>query len=240
MAGGIVPGCQPGGGHDVQEPRTAASAGLPSRRRVGWLLAAALWAVGCGDYVIAPEDETIPPYVSVTETFSQTPVEARDILWLIDNTKSMQPEGEALSPLFNDFIGAIEQYNISYQVGIITTDAQKDGGELQGTITIITEDTPDADEVFKENVESVVSGQFSLSPEEGFLAITMALDPEATGRGGMNEGFLREKAGLSIIAVSDDDDVSEGPVEDYRDFLVALKGGDTPDRIIFSLSLIHI
>ena len=198
------------------------------------LLALFSGTAGCGDYVIAPQDPTIPPYVSYSESFSQTPVEARDILWLIDNTKSMQPEGAALSPLFNDFIGAIEQYNISYQVGIITTDAQKDAGQLQGVLKIITADTPDADEVFKENVESVVSGQFSMSPEEGFLSLTLALDPEATGLGGMNEGFLRDRAGLSIIVVSDDDDVSDGSVAYYRDFLVALKGEDSPDRIMFS------
>ncbi len=188
----------------------------------------------CGDYLIDPNDQAIPPYVSYTETFAQTPVEARDILWLIDNTKSMQPEGQALSPLFNDFIGAIEKYNISYQVGIITTDAQNDQGMLQGTPSIITSDTPNADEIFRENVEGVVSGQFSMSAEEGFLSLTMALSEEALGAGGYNRGFLRDEAGLSIIVVSDDDDVSEGTVEYYRDYLVDLKQGDTPDRVMFS------
>jgi len=206
----------------------------PVSHAVALLPLLVILGTACGDYLIDPNDQTIPPYVSWTDVFTQTPVEARDILWLIDNTMSMQPEGQALSPLFNDFIAAIEKYNISYQVGIITTDAQNDQGRLQGTPSIITSDTPDAAEIFQENVEAVVSSPFSKSPEEGFLSLTMALSPEALGSGGYNEGFLRDDAGLSIIVVSDDDDVSEGTVEEYRDFLVVLKGGDTSDRIMFS------
>ena len=52
--------------------------------------------------------------------------------------------------------------------------------------------------------------------------------------GGLNEGFLRDEAKLYIIAVSDEEDQSRGPVGLYEDVFRQIKGIGNRDLISFS------
>ena len=52
--------------------------------------------------------------------------------------------------------------------------------------------------------------------------------------GGLNEGFLREAAKLYIIAVSDEEDQSRGPVGLYEDVFRQIKGIANRELINFS------
>ena len=76
---------------------------------------------------------------------------------------------------------------------------------------------PDAETRFRELV-SVGTGSYGL--EMGLEAAVMALEEAASTEG----GFLREDAGLTVVVVSDEDDLSPDPVADYVNALAALKG----------------
>jgi len=152
----------------------------------------------------------------------------------------MREELTRLAPLFDDFISQLDAFQISYQVGVITTDLTKDQGILKGSPWIITRETQNANEVFAANIQTIIDDPASLSQEEGLASILAALSDDLLEAGASNYGFLRTEAGLSIIAVSDANDVSQAPdgVEDvvgyYVDALTTIKGGDTRDRLLFS------
>jgi hypothetical protein len=192
---------------------------------------------GCGEYSLGTQVTEVLPYETVAEEFTQAPVASRDILWMIDNSYSMYDEAQRLAPEFETFIDAITQYGISYQVGIVTSDAENDKGRLEGLPWIISPDTPDANAVFAQNVTIIINSildDYTAGPEKGLEAVREALSPAMAQPGARNYGFLRADAGLSIIAVSDRDDLSEDDVSAYEQFLIDLKGGSTPDRITFS------
>lgn len=82
-------------------------------------------------------------------------------------------------------------------------------------------DTPDAEERFG---DLVAVGAGSLGLEMGLQAATLALsEPYYTEQNG---AFLREEASLSVLFVSDEDDMSPLPVRDYVTDLMGAKGYD--------------
>ncbi len=200
-----------------------------------------LCSVACGEITLFYADTPDSPNEWGLDTFSQNAVASRDILWVIDNTGSMTEELTSLSLLFDTFIDQLQDpYQIAYQVGIITTDMDApDRGQLQGIPWIITPGTPDAEDVFYKNIHAIPTTSQAI--ERGLAAILEALSDGALAPGGPNYGFLRDEAGLSIVVVSDADDQSDVPagyegdaVDYYAEAMIALKGGATPDRILFS------
>ena len=72
------------------------------------------------------------------------------------------------------------------------------------------------------------SAEGALQAARYFLSAPMIDDPNANG------GFLRDDAKLHIIAVSDEEDQSEGPIDLYVDFFRNLKGFRNDSLIAFS------
>jgi hypothetical protein len=186
---------------------------------------------------------------SFTDVFNQEPVADVDILWVVDDSTSMESEQQLVADGFEAFISTIEDTNINFQVGVVTTDmdaANPDRGTLIGDPAFIT---PEDDYValFEDRVRVGVDGS---DQEKGLAAALDALsEPKASG---VNDGFLRKDAVLSIIFVSDEDDCSDEDrlasgdgrscydeedelvaVKDYIDAFKALKA-DTNGRVLAS------
>jgi hypothetical protein len=197
------------------------------RRMLLPLLPLALGLVAC-------DEEVALILPTGADVLFQNPPTQVDILLVVDNSCSMQDEQDKLSQGFDAFVEFFDVADVDYQIGITTTDMQDPNasGRLVGAQDerIIRRETPDAEQLFRDNVRVGVNG----SPfERGFDAARAALTDQLDGP---NEGFIREDALLSIIFVSDEEDASAGPVNTMVDQFRMLKG--ERDRDSFNASVL--
>ena len=178
---------------------------------VSFLVGAASTALtinGCGPKLaFQTQGSTSPDSTSFkTETVKvssyKKPV---DILFITDNSRSMRREQSKMSQKFNSFIQDMSR--IDWQIGITTTDVSNRGlqGELSyfdGTdLKVITTQTPDAEELFRQTVQREEVGA---STEQPLAAAIAAMEK----RNNENQGFFRDNADLAIIVLSDEDESS--------------------------------
>ncbi len=171
-----------------------------------------------------------------------------DILWVIDNSSSMETSQQALADNFDSFIGEFQTQNYDFQMGITTTEAYKatlgysrdhallkSGGKLGSSgASILTNKTPNLKDSFLKNV---LQGDAGDSDERAFMSLKTVLSNTA------NRGLIRPEAHLAVIVVSDEDDLSHDgdywtesnyyniykdpnlhKPSDYQKLLVGLKG----------------
>ncbi len=141
-----------------------------------------------------------------TDVFWQEPASAVDILWVIDDSNSMAEEQARVADGFESFILSIEETNIDFQLGVITTDMDLDNeqrAQLMGNPRVLT-----ADDNYVQQFKNLVQvGTDGSDKEKGLSAALEALsEPMISGD---NIGFLRDDAILSIIFVSDENDCSD-------------------------------
>lgn len=186
---------------------------------------ALLVLAGCSDYEIYKQESA--------DIFYQLDASEVDILLVVDNSCSMEPYQQELAENFDNFLTYFIEGNVDYQIGVVTTSirdefyigngcesevaAMEPGGHLVDG-QIITPETADADSIFNEIVNVGTCGDGS---EMGLEAARMALEYAQDGTA--NSGFLRDEAFLSVIFVSDEQDVSPDPVNDYINDLRAAK-----------------
>lgn len=197
--------------------------------RAARLLVVATALPGCGsDIFVRGNDDPVEEEVYVTETFTQDALPKVDVLWILDDTGSMQEEQDALADAFPAFVDALESVGLNYHLGVITTDAVTDAaGVLQGDPWIIT---PAVDDPAGAFAEAAAVGVEGLGPVAGLAAMILALsEPLASQE---NRGFRRPDAALLVVVVSDDDDTSDAVLgEDAVAAALALldaQDGDLP------------
>jgi hypothetical protein len=170
---------------------------------------------------------------------SQTYVPRKiDILWVVDNSGSMDTSQQQLAANFQSFINRFETLKFDFHLSVTATDAWKtlfiegsqhsrfrDGNAEHSGVFVLDRNTPDLASVFMTNVRLGVRGT---GDERAFQSFKAALNNPA------NSDFRRKDAFLAIIIVSDEDDFShpeyafnhsnyDDPtlekVSDYVDFL---------------------
>lgn len=135
-----------------------------------------------------------------------------DILWVVDNSGSMESSQTNLTNSFNSFISRFSQLNYDFHMGVIATDAYlayhynqpsrsrlSDGVAQHSGIRIIDKNTPNMSQVFIKNATQGINGS---GDERAFSSFESALGNS------LNTGFVRDGAFLAIIIVSDEDDFS--------------------------------
>ncbi len=163
------------------------------------------------------------------DTFLQEPASEVDILWIVDNSPSMAEEQARLADAFGDFVVNLEETNIDFRIGVVTTDMDLDNldrGAMVGETAFLT---PDDDYVteFRSRVRVGTGGS---DKEKGLSAALYAItEPMMSGPNG---GFLRPDATLALNFVSDEDDCSDNEAQagesgnacyDQRESLVSVK-----------------
>ncbi|MEL6342810.1 MAG: hypothetical protein AAFV53_06730 [Myxococcota bacterium] len=180
-----------------------------------WLVIA-MTTLGCNEneFSIVRQDNA--------DRFTQTEAGAADILLVVDNSCSMEPFQQKLASNFDTFLTFFLEGDVDYQIGVVTTtvdavdprlsdcsvselDAVTVGGALVDG-QIITASTPSASETFSDIVNV---GTCGAGTEMGLEAAARALSD------GNNPGFVRDDATLSLIFVSDEQDVSPLPINQY-------------------------
>lgn len=153
-----------------------------------------------------------------------------DILWVIDNSGSMQSSQDNLIENFNSFIQKFQTLNYDFHMAVTSTDAYLDAVDTGGSYKnfycpafnkkcSILRDGPGKDATASlhsginilDRTVSNLTSVFNLNARQGtqgygderaFLSLKTTLQNSA------NAGFLRPDAFLAIIIVSDEDDFS--------------------------------
>ena len=150
------------------------------------------------------------------DTFVQEPASAVDSLWVVDNSPSMAEEQLRLADAFGQFVAGLEDSNVDFRIGVVTTDMDLDNterGAMVGDTAFLTAE----DDYVTEFRNRVRVGTDGSDKEKGLSAALYALtEPMMSG---VNEGFLRADATLAIQFVSDEDDCSDNEA-------LAGEGGD--------------
>jgi len=146
---------------------------------------------------------------------------AVDMLFVIDNSGSMGEEQAALGDGFEEFINGFLELEYDFHLAVTNTDYAATAGAFVGQPRVLTPDTPDLIERFKNNA---IVGTNGSATEKGLEAARQALGDAKLET--VNEGFLRENSVLSIIFVSDENDYSTASVDEYLEFYLSRKFGD--------------
>lgn len=183
----------------------------------------------CLEFELDPAEsgDDPPRSVAVTETFVQEPLPRADLLLVIDNTRSMAQEQDALATQMVALLDDLDAAGVGWQLGVVTTEmGVEEAGWLRGSPWIITPTTEDRDAAF---ARAVAVGTTGGEPVAGLAAAAEALRLSAPGEA--NSGFRRSDALLHVVFVSDDDDQSDAWLGDdpVATFLDELSDASTPD-----------
>ena len=144
-------------------------------------------------------------YVEVRTDPFTAPIDAPvDILFALDRSCSMVSEGEALAAGFEAFITTIEEVTDEWRIGVATAET---GCFTNGILDV---GVPDYAALFQ---DAVTTGERNPLSERLLFLTDNAL--VATAPGGCNEGFLRPGALLHVIVISDEEDQSPRPWDEW-------------------------
>lgn len=173
-----------------------------------------------------------PPRVDATQVDLLTQADGIvDILWVVDDSGSMTNERRQLVANFDRFVTELLTLNVDFQMGV-TSIVFSDRGELRGNPKIITRMTPNPRTVFEANTTFRASRS---RWEQGLRMTQLALTPPNTDPFKPNAGFLREKAALAVIALTNEDDSSFGTTDYYARVFKGLKGKGNENLVSFSV-----
>ncbi len=197
--------------------------------------------VGCQEYNISSQPDAFgknnPLELETptrTDRVLQVTIPEVDVLWVVDNSCSMDDEQRAITANFPRFMEYFVDSGLDYHVGLVSTDM--DDAQHQGKLQPaghdgelwLDPDTPDPVERFGRMASLGVNGS---GTEKGLAAAYSALElrPE-------NDGFVRgPEAGLHVIVVSDEDDQSGGnpiAIPEFIEYMLGLK--EDPELVTWS------
>ncbi len=142
-----------------------------------------------------------------------------DILFLDDNSSSMEKDQLKLGQKFSSFITGLN--GVDWQIGVTTTDCSTGPYGICGSLLpltgatgkVLSTATPNYEKVFLDTVyrpETVgcqARGDCPSSNEQALFASMTAMDKRASD----NAGFFRNDSDLAIVVLSDEDEKSNGP-----------------------------
>jgi len=179
------------------------------------------------------------------DIFAQDPQPKVDVLFVVDNSGSMSDKQTNLGGNFDSFIKFAAAQQVDYHIAVTTTgvDVAHGGISTNGTPPdangcaesegsnpkVITLQTPNAEEVFRQNVKVGTDGNYSeLLIRPAYLALT---NPNLNG---CNANFLRDEANLAIVVVSDAGDQDAVPVSFYLNAFFTIKGFKRQNMFTFN------
>lgn len=202
---------------------------LPQTRALLALLAAS--ACTCDNTL--PLRKGLPPGYK-QDILPQVSVQKLDLLWIVDDSGSMENKQANVAANFDAFFQFIQAAKVDYQIAIGTTDIFNDAGQLRADV--ITPGTSDPAGAFRDAIKVGVAGK---ALEEGLAGAEDILEADRAGTlkvAGKPDviHFARDDAFLFIVAVSDEEDHSFGePRYFWRSFEQA-KGIGNNGKVSFS------
>ena len=131
------------------------------------------------------------------ESFQQDYNTAVDVLWVFDNSCSMDDNIINVKDNFSAFLGSFLSLGLDYQMAIVTTDVA-DNGVFKGPVMNSSQGQQSVINTFTSTLNTVLNTDGS-ADEKGLQQTHAALTS--------NSSFMRNPSnGLSVIVVSDEDD----------------------------------
>jgi len=205
-------------------------------------LVASLVLGGCVEYDMIGGRRVPPPGRqptelwpnTVTDEFEQRPALASDILFIIDDSISMEEEQTNLSNNFSAFGQFLFGSDIDYHIGVVRGDLSTtnpdypDYGKLTGTPPFVDPSTPNGQSAVTATVNSLGDNGNGVC-ESGMEATYRALTEPLLS--GANAGFYRGDAMLTVVMITDENDqtdfgfcdLSLGDTEDWAQWYTDLK-----------------
>jgi hypothetical protein len=139
----------------------------------------------------------LPHVGNASDVWTQPPNDAIDLLFLVDDSASMDEAQHALAAAVPELVGQLDASEVDFHIGVAvpTADGLRVGG-LAGEPPYLTRD--DAQDL----PDRLLVGTDGTGPELGLAAIDEALSPAS------ESGFLRDDAPLAIVVVAAVDDCS--------------------------------
>ncbi len=158
------------------------------------------------------------------DSYEQTVADFVDVLFVVDNSGSMNSEQANLASNFQGFVGSLLSYNIDFQIGFITTDST----ELRGPL--INNNT--------QNIESEFSLQAMVGVNGSSIERPLEMAYRATGGPGTGSGtaldLIRPDSTFSIVLITDERDSSDGDNFVYLNHFSSLANNGTRIHSIIS------
>jgi len=176
--------------------------------------------ISCNEITISGQNEEVTEELILVETFIQSPQPKVDILWVVDNSQSMEREHAALQPALEPFVDELTDSEVAWQMGVIRADLEdEDLGLLTGDPWIMS---PSLEAPLEALQQAIQVGTEGGGPSGGLAAASLALSEPLRSEG--NRGFRRNDAALHIIIFSDSDDDSssilgDDPEGNFLDFI---------------------
>jgi len=152
------------------------------------------------------------------EGFTQEFYSSVDVLWVVDNSGSMDQELNQVQLNFESFIEQFVALGLDYHLAVITTDMDSPAfqGRFQGGVI-----SPDDADPVSEFLAATNQGASGSGDERSMDAIQTALTEPLLSGG--NAGFLRDDAALATIVLSDENDSSRIMDGSFQSWLQGLK-----------------
>lgn len=147
----------------------------------------------------------------ISQTWQQEEIPVLDVLWVIDNSGSMNQFQTNLSTNITSFVTAFTQSGADYNMAVITTDRYAIG-------PILTPQTPNVEQQMANLVMVGIGGS---GMEKGIQMSHKALSSATSA--GVGSAFFRADATLVVIYVSDEQDWSNPGWASYLSFFDTIK-----------------
>ncbi len=158
----------------------------------------------------------------VTENFMQNASVTKklDILWVIDNSRSMEDEQVSLGQNFSTFINDFITKNVDFKMAITTTDTRPEykGLMVSGSEEKLNSTAAHANQAqFLADFASLTNVGINGSGKEKGLEATEGF------MGRYSNTFIRSDAYLAVVILSDEEDQSPKTPVEYTDYLKSFK-----------------
>jgi hypothetical protein len=159
--------------------------------------------------------------IDKNEIFTQKTIKNGDvdILWVIDDSGSMEDNQTALANNLSTFITNFLKFDVDFKMAITTTDGtKKHNGIMVGDANALTYSAAKANQAkFISNFKSLVQvGTQGSGIEQGLKCAKSFFDRYSSS-------FLRTDANLAIVFISDEEDQSDLKVDEYVSYYKTLK-----------------
>lgn len=171
-----------------------------------------------------------PTTKTVTQVETVTPaLNSVDVILVVDDSSSMAADQAKLAQRMAGFLGDLDAANIDYQVCLTTTDVSYYKGspvKWSGLNSyIITKNTPNKNTVFTNTLHDI--GAEWSSDEQGIKALGLMIKDYRAA------GCLRDKATLTTILISDENERSVGGNQSWTQYQYQpLEAMNYPDTLI--------
>lgn len=161
---------------------------------------------------VVTEQDVVDNNICPHRPATSPPTSARgDIIWVIDNSGSMDPYQQSLRANMNAFIHAFQHasYVTDWRIGVVSTDTDQQPFIGFTELDRLDSQSQDPTALFNATIQRL--GTRGSNTERPFEAVQKALTTYP--------GFLRQDAKLFIIVLTDEDDQSQMSVAQFVGYL---------------------